>query len=353
VTGPDGLVRCDACGHAFPPGGNFLSYSSGSFGAPPKAMNAGPTANYGSYPANFGNAGQTYPPASGPQNPTGPGMFTCAVVVGLGALALSCCGCFGAFWLVSFQAKPVAPPGFNQPFNPPVINPPNIPEQAFGQPPFDVPPIVQPPGIPGTPAAQGELDRILTSLRNANAQDFSTQRFLHELQPLPVEESRRREVVEVVLKYLEQANPLAAGPAQQVLEKWATQSEANLLAKFAAGNFDRFNRRAALSVLAKTGGDAETAKTIAPLLKDVVLRLSTTEALQAIGPDAEDAMLAQLDDSDFHLRIQSYRLLGGMGGQKSAERLREIANKKGGSDSAVARRALAEIEQRLREEDNK
>src|SRR5688500_6408249 len=81
VMMPDGFIRCDGCGHAFPPAGSSPYASSPALG-PPHTYGAPPQQPYGSAPAPtpvggapFGAPGYqpSYPPPSGPQKPGNPG----------------------------------------------------------------------------------------------------------------------------------------------------------------------------------------------------------------------------------------------------------------------------------------
>src|SRR5688500_14149898 len=80
-----GLVRCDACGHAFPLGG----IPQGSAAPPPfKPLPVFQPGAVASAHAPGGKYQPAYPPATGPQNPGNPGLVACGVVVALGFFGL-------------------------------------------------------------------------------------------------------------------------------------------------------------------------------------------------------------------------------------------------------------------------
>lgn len=347
-----GQVRCDACGHIFPPGGAPLSagsapiYPSSSVHRPSAPHAA---ASFGGSPRGF--AASPSPLASPPpQTPQGPSLWGClGVVLGLGALMLSCCGCFGA--VLYFTAprqwnEPLLPPGANAQIPPAQVQPAQ-PQPASTLPGFSEIPSGVPTALPGTAwPRQRSLDELLTAIKAANPSDFNSTQLLGELRDAPVEESRRGEVIDIVLAYLQRATPLSAGIAREALLKWAGKAQANNLAKFAAGNADAQIRRSVVTVIEQTGGDAETAKTLAPLLGDFPLMIAVRSALEKIGPEAEEALLGRLDEPNLHVRNLTYGTLGKVGGSKAKKRLQEVIDAGDPINSRMARKALSEIEQR-------
>lgn len=190
AAGADGLVRCHACGHAFPPSGGASSgyappsFSSSStvsartvspvYQSPPyKGQASYGTAPSGSFSPPYnstlpvgGKFAPAYPPASGPQNRGSPGMIACGVITGFALLGLLCCGGAGAALYFVDEEQVAQNPGpipFNPPnnFPPPVIiPPPNMPQRPGPvfpdtlpgmEPVLPVPSFTVPP-FPGTPS---------------------------------------------------------------------------------------------------------------------------------------------------------------------------------------------------------
>lgn len=388
----DGLVRCDACGHAFPVGGGN---PAGKFVPPPFPPTPGMQPAYSApMSAPGGKYAPSYPPASGPQNPGNPGLMACGVIVGLGFLCLLCCGGVGGFLyfladeqLVAHQninPPPVNPPPFVPPqFDPPQFNPavPDLNQPVFNPPlprPFpDIPPPVlpepafpgvaddnpfepftppgdpaKPPAAPATPAPPSPktLDDFITAMGTIDASRFTARQLLDDFNMLPVEEARRDDVVDALLELLKrakiQAAGLMAGPGEVTLENWATEAHATKIAEFAAEEENRFARRPLLKVLAKIGGDVETAKALLPLMKDISVRRELTDTFTKIGPEAEEPLLTQLDTADRLPKMALFEVLGKIGGAKSKEKLQALIRDGEGFDKVFGAKALNEIQSR-------
>src|SRR5688572_15474879 len=130
VMMPDGFVRCDSCGHAFPPTGaspySTPSSAAQPFGPPPFSSSPPPYSGsvpgaslppIGGYtPASYQ---PSYPPVGGPQKQGSPGLVACGVVVALGLMASACCG--GGAFLIYTKTKDIAQnnPPINFPQPPP------------------------------------------------------------------------------------------------------------------------------------------------------------------------------------------------------------------------------------------
>lgn len=372
-AGSDGLVRCDACGHAFPAAGASAASAPPAYEPLPSYQPSYSTSTTTPPPGKYKPA---YPPASGPQNPGNPGLVACGMIAMFGVVGLLCCGALGfvVYGLGNQQLADQAanPPAFNPPnFNPPNFNPPNF-NPPIGQQPFpDIPQPVFPElpkidadnpfepaaSIPGTPTppAPKTLDDFLQTMQTIDTTNFTASKMLEEFNALPVEEGRRTEVVDALLKLLGRAGVhgrgLLAGPAQITLENWTSEAQATSVAQFAAGDTNHFARRHLLEVLAKVGGDAETAKALVPLIKDPSLTFTLPDVFAKIGPEAEEPLLTQLETSEGLSRRALFAALGKVGGQKSAEKLQALINGRDGLDRIFGGQALNEI--KSRESNNK
>jgi hypothetical protein len=364
TAGSDGLVHCDACGHAFPPAGASVGNS-----APPAYK---PLPNYQpSYSTSTtapppGKYQPAYPPAGGPKNPGNPGLVACGMIAMFGVMGLLCCGALGFVVyglgnqqlanqggnVPAFNPPPFNPPNFNPPpFNPPGVNPPQFtppdaPQLVPGNP-FE--PVASIPGTP-TPPAPKTLDDFLQAMQTVDTTNFTATQLLEEFNTLPVEDGRRTEVVDALLKLLGRARVhgrgLMAGPAQITLENWTSKAQATGVARFAADEANHFARLHLLQVLAKVGGDAETAKALLPLLKEPSAGRFLPEAFANIGPEAEEPLLAELETAEHFARITLFDVLGKVGGAKTKEKLQTLLKNARGIDLGLSRKALREIEQR-------
>ncbi len=360
---PDGFLRCNGCGHAFPPVGDS-PYSNVPPVRKPHPENTPqlfPVPGTPSYGGTSYSPVSSIPSAAGPQQRGNPGLIACGVVAGLGLMCAVCCG--GLSFFAYSKAREIAelaelevqPIPFPQPkpleiptfptHEMPTFPPVEIP--AFEIPPVGIP-NTPPPDISGVvPKEPKTLDEILAAVETASPNDFASHQLLRTLNDLPVEEERRSEVVSALLKYLEMGNGLAAIHAKPALMKWASIAESNQLAQFAVTNGDLQTRRLMMEVLASVGGDATTAKTILPLFGDFSLSFSVKDALVKIGLEAEEPVLAYLESSsDTRTRHQAYDVLGAVGGEKSKDHLQQIIAKGEGFDRVFGTRAIRAIEQR-------
>jgi hypothetical protein len=371
-VGGDGQVRCDGCGHAFAAAGAAPAPS-----APPAfkaASSFQPIST--TLPAPPVKYQPAYPPASGPQKTGNPGLVACGIVALFGVMGLLCCGALGVvvYQLGNQQiadndavAPPFNPPPFNPlSSNPPPINPPGVPPPfpEIPPPPLvpEVPTVdsspfvpVTPPevSIPGTPLAAPPpktLDDFLQAMRTIDPMNFTARQLLDEMNRLPVEEGRRGEVIEALLQMLGRAgvhaSGLLAGPAQTTLENWMSKAEATKVAEFAAGEAQHFSRRHLLKQLARVGGDAKTAEALLPLLMDPTSTFTLPEVFEKIGPEAEDALLSQVDAAEIPSRRALYSALAKVGGKKSAEILQARIDKGDGFDRVFGAQALHQIQSR-------
>lgn len=371
--GSDGLVRCDVCHHAFPPGGAADSSTASPAYKPLPTYPI--STSLSAPPTKYQPA---YPPASGPQSTGNPGMVACGIIALFGVMGLACCGAAGVVFyslgnqqLANQNLNP--PQAFNQPINPPVVNPPDINPgpQPFPQIPGPIYPEVPQPMIPklpsidsspfepvtptisGTPAAAPApqtLDEFLQAMKTVEVTGFNARQLLDDFNRLPVEESRRGEVIDALLQLLNRSgihgSGLMSGPGQTTLENWMTKAEATKVAEFAAADANHFARRHLLQQLAKVGGDAKTAKALVPLLKDPVSTFTLPEVFEKIGPEAEDALLSEVDGAEIPARRAIYTVLGKIGGKKSAEKLQARIKSGEGFDRVFGAQALNQIKSR-------
>jgi hypothetical protein len=362
-AGSDGLVHCDACGHAFPATGAPAATSAPAAYKPLPSYQ--PSYSTSTTTPSPGKYQPVYPPASGPQNAGNPGLVACGMIAMFGVMGLLCCGALG-FVVYGLGNQKLANQAANPPaINPPNLGPPNLNPQNFNQPNFNppigpqleadnpfesvVPPPASVPGIQTMPAPK-TLDDFLQAMQTIDTTGFTARTMLEEFNTLPVEEGRRTEVVDAVLQLLGRAGVHArwvlAGPGETTLEVWTSKEQATNVARFAAGDANHHARHHLLKVLAKVGGDAETAKALLPLVKDPVSSFTLPDVFARIGPDAEEVLLSQIDTEDITARRALYSSLAKVGGKKSAERLQAKINSGEGFDRVFGAQALNEIKSR-------
>jgi HEAT repeat protein len=116
------------------------------------------------------------------------------------------------------------------------------------------------------------------------------------------------------------------------------------------GDRDPFTRRAACKALGSLDDDRAAAP-LAKLLNEVYLRKDAAAALQALGPKAEKAVLALLQDGMPPARAEACKLLQAIGTGASLPTLEPLAAQKRDPVNRLAASAVQAIRQRLMAED--
>ncbi|WP_422929155.1 HEAT repeat domain-containing protein [Singulisphaera sp. PoT] len=152
----------------------------------------------------------------------------------------------------------------------------------------------------------------------------------------------RQEVAKAVEPMLKDSDAFTRSDAAKALAVWGGPE--NTPALLEGLKDPEFHVRwAALDAL-KAIKDPESADALADYLMSSNDRGRAVEALKAIGPPAEDAVLRCLEHSDGFTRADACKILEQIGTEKSLPALRRLAGTNRGLDSMAARNALRRLD---------
>jgi hypothetical protein len=171
--------------------------------------------------------------------------------------------------------------------------------------------------VAGPPPANADaVAKALHGLKSPNAmRRAESARQLKDMLP----DQRRAEVAPVLESLLSDPNPLTRDSAAEALGVWGGQ--ANVPALLRAMN-DVQNRRAAMLALGRLK-DGRAAEPLASRLEDLGDRQVAAEALKAMGPAAEQAVLRRLGHHDEFVRVEACRVLKVIGTRASLPALQK------------------------------
>jgi hypothetical protein len=193
------------------------------------------------------------------------------------------------------------------------------------------------------PIDDAELDQVLSDI--AKGDDKKVQDAVKRLAlAIPIE-SRRREVAAALETVLERRARMTASNAVKALGEWGSEENVPALVK-AVGDGSVFLRRDAISAVTKFP-TPEAAGAVAGRLRELSDRENAVQALQQMGPVAEEPVLPILEDSDVFTRAAACRVLAEVGTSKSLEPLKKLlVSESNGMVGDQAKKAVAAIEGR-------
>jgi HEAT repeat protein len=132
--------------------------------------------------------------------------------------------------------------------------------------------------------------------------------------------------------------------AAKALAVWGTSTAGSALLQEIKGK-DVFVRKAALEAIGKLNLK-EAPLAVAPLLIEQATRGDAVNALKAMGPMAEEAVLPYLDDRDAFVQMEACKVLESIGTEKSIEKIRKygVSGKPFAKDTSA--KAIQAIQQR-------
>jgi HEAT repeat protein len=133
--------------------------------------------------------------------------------------------------------------------------------------------------------------------------------------------------------------------AISALEKWATKDSVPALLS-ALEDKDVFHRAAAIGAISKFPSQ-EVADGLAALLADNFSRGKAAEVLQTMGEMAEEPSLPHLKSKDFVTQMETCKVLGAVGGERSLKALEPLASGSNGLVEREAKQAIEKIKKRL------
>ena len=127
---------------------------------------------------------------------------------------------------------------------------------------------------------------------------------------------------------------------------WATPDAEDALIKASQAE-DVFVRNPSIEALGKLK-TTKSAEAVAAQMYQQSSRMDASKTLKAMGPVAEDATINLLKDRDQWVRAEACSVLGEIGGKKSLKAFRDFSPKARGIEEMNSKKAISDIEQRLR-----
>ena len=137
--------------------------------------------------------------------------------------------------------------------------------------------------------------------------------------------------------------------AIEALKNWATPESVPALIKVLSVR-ESTVKRAAIEALCRFK-PKEAIEPVAQQLSNQMIRNAAAKFLKSIGPDAEDAVLAQLNDNNFMGRATVCDILGVIGTKKSIPVLEQVVLNDTRGAARNARRALIAVKARQAEQE--
>jgi hypothetical protein len=157
-------------------------------------------------------------------------------------------------------------------------------------------------------------------------------------------EGDKEEVCKALLQALQSGDHFTKISAAKALAVWGTPTAGSALLQEIKGK-DVFVRKAALEAIGKLNLK-EAPLAVAPLLIEHSTRADAVNALKAMGPMAEEAVLPYLDDRDAFVQMEACKVLESIGTEKSIEKIRKygVSGKPFAKDTSA--KAIQAIQQR-------
>jgi hypothetical protein len=148
---------------------------------------------------------------------------------------------------------------------------------------------------------------------------------LIEIQPRePAADQTDAELAAALAQWLESDDQSVRHLAAQALEKWGTAEEIPELLTVLADD-SQIVVNSAMRALGRLHA-TDAIETLVARLAENQSRLAASEALKAMGADAEEQTLTALDDPEWTVRLEACRILEQIGTEKSVERLRAASS---------------------------
>jgi hypothetical protein len=196
------------------------------------------------------------------------------------------------------------------------------------------------PGFTG-PGGNGQSDVNLVDDALSELKEFDPprrKRALGRLAHAPVNASRRVEVAEAITPMLQDPDGWTRGDAAKALAVWGGPESVPALIE--AINDSEFAVRWAAIDALKVLKDPQAAGALATKVAENKDRGKAVDALKAIGPPAESAVIPLLGDGDHWVRREACLILKEIGTEASVPGLKTIAMRNAGLDSRAAVEAL-------------
>ena len=157
-------------------------------------------------------------------------------------------------------------------------------------------------------------------------------------------EGDKEEVSKALVQALQGGDHFTKIAAAKALVVWGTAAAGPALLQEIKGK-DVFVRKASLEAIGKLNLK-EAPAAVAPLLIEHATRGDAVNALKAMGPMAEDAVLPYLDDRDAFVQMEACKVLEAIGTEKSMDKIRKYGASGRPFAKDVSAKAIESIGQR-------
>ncbi len=164
---------------------------------------------------------------------------------------------------------------------------------------------------------------------------------LSRLARTPADASRRAEVAQAIVPMLQEPDGFTRSDAAKALAVWGGPESTPALIE--ALKDTAFNVRWAVLDALKELKDPQASEALAALVAEDKDRGKAVDALKAIGPPAEDAVIPLLSNGEDRVRVEACKILSVIGSEKSVPMLRRLATSKLGFSDNAARDALTSM----------
>jgi hypothetical protein len=188
----------------------------------------------------------------------------------------------------------------------------------------------------------GERAKLLRELRSSDNHRIgqAADRLAH----VPADENSA-DISKALALLLRHSDRWVQKSAAEALAVWATPDAENALIKTSQSD-DVFLRGPAIKALGKLKS-AKAAEAVAAQMYQQASRRDVSDALKAMGPVAEPATIALLNDRDMWVRSEACSVLKEIGGKKSLDALNKFVAKAAVHEDGEAKNAISAIELRL------
>ena len=164
---------------------------------------------------------------------------------------------------------------------------------------------------------------------------------LSRLARTPADASRRAEVAQAIVPMLQEPDGFTRADAAKALAVWGGPESTPAL--IVALKDTAFNVRWAVLDALKGLKDPQASEALAALVAEDKDRGKAVDALKAIGPPAEDAVIPLLSNGEDRVRVEACKILQVIGSEKSVPMLRRLAASKLGFSDNAARDTLTSM----------
>lgn len=194
----------------------------------------------------------------------------------------------------------------------------------------------------GRPITDAEITQALADLKSDKP--FTVRAAAAKLAGAMPVEARKEEVAAALEALAQDKDGATRAEAAKGLKAWGSAKNVPALVKLVSDD-NIFARHQAIEALGKLK-DPRGADAVAAVVPDFRVRFQAVNALKAMGPVAEKAVLPLLKHQDWVVRSEACKVLGEVGGKDSVPALKDLLSDSNQLVAAEAGRALKAVDAR-------